>query len=233
MTEETDKTMADYYARRASEYERVYLKPERQADLRRLADLLSSVFAGHDVLEVACGTGYWTQFIAKSARRIVATDINPEVLNIARRKDYASCRVRFLESDAYSLAKVQSRCTAGFHGFWWSHIPNQKIGAFLDRFHSALPKDAMVVMIDNSYVEGSSTPISRRDKHGNTFQIRKLQDGSKHEVLKNFPSPSELRTTLQPHANDVQVTQLDYYWMVRYRKRGQSNQSMNWTAQPP
>lgn len=233
MTEETDKTMADYYARRASEYERVYLKPERQADLRRLADLLSSVFAGHDVLEVACGTGYWTQFIAKSARRIVATDINPEVLNIARRKDYASCRVRFLESDAYSLAKVQSRCTAGFHGFWWSHIPNQKIGAFLDRFHSALPKDAMVVMIDNSYVEGSSTPISRRDKHGNTFQIRKLQDGSKHEVLKNFPSPSELRTTLQPHANEIQVMQLDYYWMVRYRKRGQSNQSMNWTAQPP
>jgi len=233
MTEETDKTMADYYARRASEYERVYLKPERQADLRKLADLLSSVFAGHDVLEVACGTGYWTQFIAKSARSIVAADINPEVLDIAGRKNYASCRVTFLKSDAYLLAEVEAHCTAGFHGFWWSHIPKQKIGLFLDRFHSALPKDAMVVMIDNSYVEGSSTPISRRDKHGNTFQIRKLQDGSKHEVLKNFPSPSELRTTLQPHANEIQVMQLDYYWMVRYRKRGQSNQSMNWTAQPP
>jgi SAM-dependent methyltransferase len=220
MIEETDKTMAGYYARRASEYERVYQKPERQADLRRLADLLSTAFAGQDVLEVACGTGYWTQFIAKSSRSIVATDINPEVLDIARRKDYASCRVTFLESDAYSLADIETDCTAGFHGFWWSHIPIQKIGAFLDSFHSALSKDALVVMIDNAYVEGSSTPISRRDKHGNTFQIRQLQDGSKHEVLKNFPSPSELRTTLDPHANDVQVMQLDHYWMVRYRKNG-------------
>jgi SAM-dependent methyltransferase len=220
MTEEADKKMADYYARRASEYERVYLKPERQADLRRLADLLSSAFAGQDVLEVACGTGYWTQFIAKSARSIVATDINPEVLDLARQKNYASCQVTFLESDAYSLTNVEALCTAGFHGFWWSHIPVQKIGTFLDCFHSALPKDALVVMIDNSYVEGSSTPISRKDNHGNTFQIRQLQEGSKHEVLKNFPSPSELRTTLQPHANEVRVTQLDYYWMVRYRKKG-------------
>lgn len=218
--EESNKALADYYARRASEYERVYQKPERQADLRRLMGWLSTVFAGQDVLEVACGTGFWTQFIARSARSIVATDINPEVLALARQKEYASCRVTFLESDAYSLADLQTHCTAGFHGFWWSHIPVQEIGKFLDCFHSALPKDALVVMIDNAYVEGSSTPISRRDQHGNTFQVRNLQDGSKHEVLKNFPSPSELRATLQPHANDVQVTQLDYYWMVQYRKKG-------------
>ncbi len=170
-------------------------------------------------MEVACGTGYWTQFIAKSARRIVATDINPEVLDIARRKDYGPCRVTLLESDAYSLAKVEARCTAGFHGFWWSHLPVQKIGAFITRFHAALPKDALVVMIDNAYVEGSSTPISRRDENGNTYQVRQLQDGSKHEILKNFPSLSDLCTTLQPHAKDFQVTPLHYYWMVRYRTK--------------
>ena len=220
MREETDRTMADYYARRASEYERVYQKPERQGDLRRLTNLLSTAFVGQDVLEVACGTGYWTQFIAKSARSIVAADINPEVLDIARRKKYASCRVTFLKSDAYLLAEVEAHCTAGFHGFWWSHIPIQKVVAFLNTFHSALLQDALVVMVDNAYVGGSSTPISRRDNDGNTYQIRQLQDGSKHEILKNFPSPEELRTALQPHATDVQVTQLDYYWMVRYRKKG-------------
>jgi demethylmenaquinone methyltransferase/2-methoxy-6-polyprenyl-1,4-benzoquinol methylase len=219
MTEEADKKMADYYARRASEYERVYQKLERQADLRKLEKLLSFTFAGQNVLEVACGTGYWTQFIAKSARSIVATDINQEVLEIARRKDFGSCEVTFLESDAYSFSNLHAHCTTGFHGFWWSHIPNQKIGAFLECFHSALAKNALVVMIDNAYVEGSSTPISRRDTHGNTFQIRQLEDGSKHEVLKNFPSPAELRSTLQPHANNVQVTQLDYYWMVRYEAK--------------
>jgi len=220
MTEEADQKMADYYARRASEYERVYQKPERQADLRRLADLLSSAFAGQDVLEVACGTGYWTQFIAKSARSIVATDINPEVLDIARRKDYGPCRVTFLESNAYSLEKVEARCAAGFHGFWWSHIPRRRIGEFLGRFHSALPDGALIVMIDNAYVKGSSTPISRRDKDGNTYQIRQLRDGTKHELLKNFPSPSELRTALRAEGKDVRVRRLEYYWIVQYRKKG-------------
>jgi hypothetical protein len=34
----------------------------------------------------------------------------------------------------------------------------------------------------------SNTPISRRDADGNTYQRRTLDDGSVHEVLKNFPT---------------------------------------------
>ena len=39
-------------------------------------------------------------------------------------------------------------------------------------------------MIDNRYVEGSSTPIIRRDRFGNTYQERVLRDGTRHEVLR-------------------------------------------------
>ena len=215
----TGQSMTEYYARRASEYERVYQKPERQADLNLLADLLTTAFADQDVLEVACGTGYWTQSIARSARSIVATDLNPEVLDIARQKDYGSCRVTFLESDVYSLANVVPHCTAGFHGFWWSHIPSQEIDTFLRAFHSKLPSNVKVVMIDNAYVEGSSTPISRKDTYGNTYQIRRLEDGSEHEVLKNFPSSSDLCAKLQLVADGLTLTHLEYYWIAEYRTK--------------
>jgi len=215
--------MAEYYARRAAEYEQVYRKPERQTDIRKLADLLSTAFAGQDVLEIACGTGYWTQFIAKSARSILATDLSSEVLDVARRKDYGSCRVTFLVSDAYSLSQVESDWTAGFHGFWWSHVPLEKTGTFVGAFHGRLLPGAAVIMIDNSYVEGSSTPIRRRDEHGNTYQMRKLRDGSEHEVLKNFPSALELRERLSPYADVVAVEQLDYYWIVKYKTKGLPN----------
>ena len=41
-----------------------------------------------------------------------------------------------------------------------------------------------MVYVDNRYVAGSSTPISRRDEFGNTYQLRSLKDGTHYEVLK-------------------------------------------------
>jgi ubiquinone/menaquinone biosynthesis C-methylase UbiE len=82
-----------YYADRAGEYDRVYLKPERQSDLRKLELLLGQEFKGLDVLEIACGTGYWTQFIARSAGKILAIDYNPETIQIARNRYYGKCEM--------------------------------------------------------------------------------------------------------------------------------------------
>ena len=59
--------MAAYYAQRAAEYERVYFKPERQDDLRRMEAELAAPFAGRRVLEIACGTGWWTLHGAQHA----------------------------------------------------------------------------------------------------------------------------------------------------------------------
>jgi len=214
-----DARLVDYYARRASEYESVYRKPERQADLALLSETLAGAFPGMDVLEMACGTGYWTERIARSARRIVALDAAADVLAIARAKDYGACRVSFLIGDAYTLDEAPCDCTAGFHGFWWSHVPQQRLAAFVRAFHARLPAGAPVVMIDNAYVEGSSTPIARADENGNTYQVRQLGDGSTHEVLKNFPSPEEIRMQLAEQATDIVVRQLTYYWIASYRTK--------------
>ena len=53
--------LAKYYATIAQQYERVYDKPERQEDLEVLRDKVADVLEGHTVLELACGTGYWTE----------------------------------------------------------------------------------------------------------------------------------------------------------------------------
>ena len=89
-----DISLVDYYARRAGEYERLYEKPDRQADLAALRKLCAQAVAGQAVLEIACGTGYWTQAASQTATSILATDINAEVLAIARTKPY-HCDVAF------------------------------------------------------------------------------------------------------------------------------------------
>ena len=70
----TVESMRDCYARRAAYSDRFYLEPERQRDLRTMEAWLPSMFVGRRVLEVACGTGWWTAHGASFAREWNATD---------------------------------------------------------------------------------------------------------------------------------------------------------------
>jgi demethylmenaquinone methyltransferase/2-methoxy-6-polyprenyl-1,4-benzoquinol methylase len=210
-----EASMVGYYAERASEYERIYDKPERQADLQKLRCFVERTFAGAHVSEVACGTGYWTEILARSAASVVATDVNEEVLAIARSKRLDQ-RVTFQREDAYALPPSSRSFTAGLSVFWWSHIPRAELHGFLRGFHRVLSPGARVVFIDNAYVEGSSTPISRADEHGDTYQIRRLEDGSAHEVRNNFPTEFELRAVVEHLAVEVRVEFLRYYWTLSY-----------------
>jgi len=209
--------MIDFYTRRANEYESVYQKPERQADLVELRTMLSHEFIDQSVLEIACGTGYWTQEIARQATAILATDASREMLDIAKQKSYDNCLVTFFESDAFDLQNVSAEHQAGFLGFWWSHVPRQRINKFLESFHGKLLPGAKVILIDNRFVEGNSTPICDSDQHGNTYQFRTLQDGSEHRLLKNFYSLNELRNALTPHVKNLTVRELQYYWIAKYQ----------------
>ena len=207
--------LQDYYAARAPEYDRVYLKPERQADLREIERWLPTVFAGLSVLEVACGTGYWTQFIAPVAARVLAVDAAEATLRIARQR-VASGQAEFVRGDAYALPASAEGFQAGFAGFWFSHVPKTRVRAFLRGWHAALSRGARVVLLDNRFVAGSSTPIAERDAEGNTYQARRLDDGSSHRVLKNFPTEAELREATAGLARDVRLREWRHYWALEY-----------------
>ena len=215
------EALARYYAARAGEYERVYLKPERQADLAALDARLRAVLAGRDVLEVACGTGYWTERYAPAAASVLATDVGEEVLRLARAKPYPPARVAFAVADALApMAAPEVAAAAPFSGalaaFWWSHLPVARLGAFLDGLHAALAPGAVVALCDNRFVAGSSTPIAHADAEGNTYQERRLADGSRHVVRKNFPAEADLRAALAGRGENVEVCLLDYFWLLTY-----------------
>lgn len=216
----SDAGLKRYYAARAREYEHIYAKPERQADLRRIEGLLPSWLAGRHILEIACGTGYWTQFLARDARSIVAVDANPETLAIAAEKTLPDGRVHFRIADAYALPDELGFFDGAFAGFWWSHVPVRARGSFLAALDARLEPGAKVVFLDNLYVEGSSTPVSHRDDQGNTYQRRRLENGSEHVVLKNFPTEAELRADVAACGHNAEFTRLEYYWLFRYEKRG-------------
>jgi ubiquinone/menaquinone biosynthesis C-methylase UbiE len=206
--------MREYYAKRASEYERIYDKPERQGELAWLRERIPQIFRGRTVLEVACGTGYWTQYLARTAKHVQACDINDSVLEIAREKPIARGRATFFKADAITLQGVPADCDAAFAGFWWSHVKKSELALFVKELSLKLEPGAVVAILDNSYAEGSSTPISRRDAEGNSYQMRSLASGEQHEVLKNFPSALELTEAVRPVAREAHLESLAYYWLL-------------------
>jgi len=207
--------MQTYYAGRASYYDDVYLKPERTADMNWLRQHLPERLVGRSIIEVACGTGYWTQYLAPVASRMSALDLTPEPLALAKSRPGLE-RVQFHQLDAYSLPANLSGFDGAFAGLWFSHVPIGRRSEFLCGLHECLMPGARVLLIDNSVVQTTEHPIVETDAEGNTYQLRPLRDGSTHRVLKNFPSEAELRASIGPLAGNIVFTERDNFWVLEY-----------------
>lgn len=209
-----------YYAARAADYDAIYRKPERQHDLRALEAWLPPLFAGARVLEIACGTGYWTQFLARSAASVLGLDAAPETLALARARALGA-HVRWAVGDAYALPRTPQAFDAAFAGFWFSHVPKARRAAFLAGLHAALPAGALVLLLDNRFVPGSSTTICETDAAGDSWQMRTLKGGSEHRVLKNFPDCAELDAAAAlAGAAQGAWHSWPYFWAYEYRAPG-------------
>jgi demethylmenaquinone methyltransferase/2-methoxy-6-polyprenyl-1,4-benzoquinol methylase len=208
-----------YYKDRAKEYEIVYAKPERQSDLLLATKILQDAFRGKSVFEIACGTGYWTEKISKTAKNILATDINDTVIEVAKSKSYLPPNVEFHIANIFNLTNI-NRLESLFGGFIWSHIKLQDLNAFVDVANNLVVDNGTVVFMDNNYVDGSSLPITENDNTGNTYQTRTLENGTTHKVLKNFPSETSIRELLIDKAFEIKFISLQYYWILTYRKAG-------------
>ncbi len=202
-----------YYHDRAAEYEKVYALPERQEDLATATALLKKVFSGKEVFEIACGTGFWTERIAETAASVFATDINQSVIDVAEKKSYPNAKVAFAVADLFDY-QTPKPYESLFAGFIWSHILLQDLDRFIRTAAGFVAPGGRLVLMDNNYVEGSNYPLSQQDEAGNTFQTRKLEDGSSHLVLKNFPTEFFLRESWNNIATNIEFFDLKYYWIL-------------------
>lgn len=150
----------------------------------------------------------------------MSTDLAPEVLDIARSRQPAAGATEFRTGDAFDLASVRGHVDAAFAGFWWSHVSRDDLPRFLAGLHNRLPLGSPVLLLDNRYVDGSSSPITRTDTRGNTYQRRRLENGDEYEVLKNFPTPLAVQAAVvAADGTNPTIVELPYYWYATYSGR--------------
>ena len=209
--------MTRYYAERAAEYDRVYSHPAWARDLPRLGERIEALFPGRRVFEVACGTGYWTERVARVAARVHAEDLSAETLAIARRRPYAPATVTLARHDAYVPG------IGGFDGglaaLWLSHVDLARMDDFLAAFHSRLERGAVVFMFDERDTPDRSAAASRVDAAGNRYERRRLAAGGEFEIVKNFFDGDGLARRLAAQGRAFVFEELERFWMLAYRAR--------------
>ena len=193
-----------------------YDKSERQEELAALRGWLTEQARGRTILEIAAGTGYWTEVAATVAKSVTATDYNPEMLAIAARR-VSGEHVALNVADAYCLPSFDVVFDCGMAHMWWSHVEKQRQDQFLGHFCSRLGAGARILMIDQTYVEGLTSPIHREDASGNLYALRRLINGATYEIIKNYPSSDELRDTFARCCEDVEVVRLTHFWALSAR----------------
>ncbi|RKN85477.1 methyltransferase domain-containing protein [Paenibacillus ginsengarvi] len=210
--------MQMYYGARAREFESIYERDDTgyQAELALLADRLANAVRDRSVLELACGTGYWTERAYPSASSVTAVDIRPEVIEIAEEKRLPAPKVRFRLGDAYEPEDIPGSFDAGVACFWFLHIPKNKIEPFLDKLHARLGSGAVVFMADNVYVEGRGGELIVKEDSEDTYKRRVLADGSQHEILKNYYNEDELKQLFEPISLNLTVFVGQSFWYVTY-----------------
>jgi ubiquinone/menaquinone biosynthesis C-methylase UbiE len=215
-----DDKLVEYYRKRAGEYEEIYdwKDPDRQREQDLLSTAIRDSLRGRDVLEVACGTGWWTRILSESARSIMATDLGDEVMAIAREKKYG-CPVTFKRENAYNLSFDDDSFNGGLAFSWFSHILLDLIDLFLDEFHRVLAKSSRVFIADNTYIQGIGGEPVGKEGDPNTYKIRALKEGGVFTIVKNYFSVEGLVDIFGRHVEgfgENNVIHGECFWYVDY-----------------
>jgi 2-polyprenyl-3-methyl-5-hydroxy-6-metoxy-1,4-benzoquinol methylase len=181
----------DYYRRRAAEYDATAYG-DVTAARARIARLVAQMRPTGRVLEIACGTGLWTEPLAALADTVTAIDAAPEALEIARDR-VRSANVRFEVADVFSWCP-NDRYDVIFFSAWLSHVPTSRFEQFWHSLRGLLADGGRVLFIDEHVDESAKEAyIAGRDE----VVERRLRDGSTFHVIKNFVDPERLERQLR------------------------------------
>lgn len=232
MSEELLRQQIEYYRARAGEYDEWFLRRGRYdrgiianghwfAEVDQVRAALDRFRLSGRVLELACGTGLWTEWLLPHASSLVAVDAAPEALVLNRTRLKADARVEYILADLFKWQPdPPEKFDVVFFAFWLSHVPRERFNAFWQLVSRCLRPGGRVFFID-----GRREPTSTAHDHvlpereDQPTLTRKLNDGRCFEIYKAFYEPAELTYQLGGLGWDIQVQATAHYFLWGYGKQ--------------
>jgi 2-polyprenyl-3-methyl-5-hydroxy-6-metoxy-1,4-benzoquinol methylase len=211
----------DYYRKRATEYDEWFFRQGRYdrgekhrrqwlSEISEIEAALRAAAPSGDILELACGTGLWTQHLAPFATQLTAVDAAPEVIALNRQR-MGSASVEYIIADLFNWTPHQ-QFDFIFFGFWLSHIPMEQFAPFWQRVKGALKPNGRVFFID-SLLTQDSTAHDHAALNQQGYSERKLNDGRTYRIVKIFHEPIQLQKTLHRAGWVGQIHSTQHYFL--------------------
>lgn len=182
------QSQIDYYDARADTYDDFWLRrggyrldEPLATQWRQDADDTMQFVRGHargNVLELAAGTGIFTEQLAGSAETVHAVDASPNMLEVNRRRLAISAPVTYEIGDLFAW-KPRGTYDIVFFGFWLSHVPDGKFEAFWSLLSDCLAPTGRVVFVDSRPHPNAGDTVSTRTE-------TRTVDGRDYQVVKRY-----------------------------------------------
>jgi ubiquinone/menaquinone biosynthesis C-methylase UbiE len=198
-----------YYRKRAQEYDETTGQTEDlQRAFARARDLLQQHAPVERILELACGTGTWTRALLPLGGELTAIDASPEMLALARQK-VGNAVVQFQQADLFQWQPKQQYDLV-FFANWLSHIPPQRLDAFLGTVARAVRPGGSLAMVDQYAPLQEDREIIVRDvEEGAIYAKRSLLNGQTFLIVKVFYDLQSIEHRLDALDFTVTVHKLD------------------------
>ena len=202
----------EYYRQRASQFADWHKHTEKYEggppldqsyfdEAKILFDALDAERLKGNVLEIASGTGIWTEAVAKTARSLTALDSSREMLEKCKARLGANPRLRYIVADFFDWAPDQKYDAVTF-SFMISHVPASKLDEFVLKLSGCLRPRGKIFFVDQQIQAVKNEEL---DRPGGEVAWRRLEDGRRFKVFKHFYSSDEIRQRFLAHGIKVKV----------------------------
>lgn len=164
------------------------------AEVAQVREALAAFGPTGRVLELAGGTGLWTQSLADTAASLTVVDASPEMLALNQAR-LAAHPIKYVLADLWAW-RPETRYDVVFFGFWLSHVPPERFDGFWQLVRSCLAPGGRVFLADSLRSESSVAKDHRLSEGDGTTQTRRLNDGREFQIVKVFYDRSALSARL-------------------------------------
>ncbi len=211
-----------YYRARADEYDEWFYRQNRYdrgaalnqqwfdevTIVKRAVDALGHI---ESALELACGTGIWTQELSRMATQVTALDASDEMLAINRAK-VSAANIDYQQADLFAW-QPDRQYDLVFFSFWLSHVPAERLDGFLAAASAAVRPGGNIFLIDSRQEPSSTATDNPLRADEDIIRTRKLNDGREFKVIKVFYESDNLRHLLAKAGISADVRTTEHYFI--------------------
>lgn len=211
-----------YYRARASEYDEWFYRLNRYDhgpeinqlwfdDVTQLVTAFQQLDPVDEAVELAAGTGIWTERLVKLARQVTVVDTSPEMIAINRAK-LPDANITYMQQDIFEW-EPEREYDLVFFSFWLSHVPPERFASFLAKVRRATHAGGRLFLIDSRFEQTGAAKNNPLFEDEETYRTRILNDGSEYTIVKIYYEPESLRESLARAGFDADVQFTDRYFI--------------------